>query len=56
MKNLIPLLVFWLGMISLPGQTQVLPGGQFSVVTYNVAGLPSWINNLDTDRFEPMGE
>ncbi|KEQ18800.1 hypothetical protein GZ78_01555 [Endozoicomonas numazuensis] len=43
-------------MTSLSGQTEVIPGGQFSVVTYNVAGLPSWINDLDTDRFDPMGE
>ncbi|WP_062268460.1 hypothetical protein [Endozoicomonas arenosclerae] len=43
-------------LIALPAKAEIIPGGQFRVITYNVAGLPSWINNLDTDRFEPMGE
>ena len=42
--------------IAVPSYSDTVEGGEFTVMTYNIAGLPTWINKMDTNRFYPMGK
>ncbi len=56
MKTSFKALLFLAVLSAASGYGQETLRGNFSVMTYNVAGLPYWINDLDPYRFPTLGQ